>query len=82
MGYIMPFVSGVRPTGLFFWSDAVVVCSRHRRGIMLQPVTSWDQENGYGISDCPFCFGGSLYGQYHKYRSRRALAAILDSLGG
>lgn len=80
MNIVMPFICGVRPTGLFFWSDSVVVCGRHKRGIALQPVTSWDQENEYGTGSCPFCLGGPLHRQYHKFRSQKRLSEALDKL--
>ena len=69
----------VRPTGMYFWSDNVVVCGRHLRE-SLQPVTSYDLEVGYGTSNCPFCLGGQLYGQFSKARSIKKWEELLDSL--
>lgn len=80
MSIVFPVIGGVRPTGLFFWSDVIVLCSRHTRRIALQPVTDHDQERGFGTSDCPFCSNGPLHGQYHKFRSNKALKRALESL--
>lgn len=67
-----------RPSGLYFWSDRVVVCHRHCRNIRLQPVSTYDIEKGYGTGVCPFCKGGLLYGRYHEFRSKRALEWALE----
>lgn len=80
MNIIHLWAGGARPTGLFFWSNSIVLCGRHKRNIPLQPVTSWDQENGHGTGNCPFCPEGPLHKQYHHYRSQAALNAALNRL--
>ncbi len=71
---------GVRLTGLQFYSDHVVICGRHSRGLYFQPVTNVDHEYGFGTSKCPFCKGGDLHGKFHLYRSRKKVEQALDKL--
>jgi len=68
MGYVYPAVGAVRPSGMYFGPGKVVVCGRHLREL-LQPITTYDHERGYGKGICPFCEGGPLYKQFHKYCS-------------
>lgn len=80
MGHIIvPVISGINPTGMFFGPGHLVVCGRHCRDL-LQPVTSYDREKGYGLGDCPFCPGGMLHGRYHKCRSKKRWWAELEAL--
>lgn len=80
MGNWYWIVGGVRPTNLGFWSEDLLLCWRHSRGILLQPFTSVDEEAGFGKRGCPFCKGGELRGQFHKYRSRKRLIEALNTL--
>ena len=66
--------------GLMFWTDDLLVCHRHARGLHLQPFTRYDKEKGYGKRGCPFCKGGELEGTFYRYKSRNAVANALDKL--
>lgn len=61
-----------------FWSDDWLLCSKHDRGIKLQPFLTADREAGYGKHGCPFCEGGPLEGKFHQYRSRKAVEAAMQ----
>lgn len=65
---------------LFFWTDQVLLCSHHTRGMRLQPFTTVDREAGFGKHGCAFCPGGQLAGTYAQHRSQKALTAALEAV--
>lgn len=68
-------------TRLMFWTDNILVCHRHSRGLRLQPFLAQDRKAGFGKRGCPFCAGGDLAGQFHQFRSRRKIKQALSQLG-
>lgn len=78
-------ISGVHAIGYGFWGN-FLVCRKHHRKILLQPVTSYDVEADWAgkekLMGCPFCKGGQLYGRYHVARSNKRLEEIMDFLEG
>jgi hypothetical protein len=69
-------------TALMFWTDDVLVCHRHARGLRLQPFLAQDRKAGFGKRGCPFYTGGELEGEFHLHRSQRRIKQALDQLPG
>lgn len=73
-------IAAQKNTGLGFWTDDILLCSAHRRGLVLQPFLEADRKAGFGKLGCPFCKGGELEGKFHLYKSKAAVTRALDKL--
>lgn len=71
------FVQGIT---YMFWTDDLLICHQHARGMRLQPFTRYDREQGFGKLGCPFCPNGQLHGTFSQYRSQRAVKQALDTI--
>lgn len=80
MGNEYRSVIAQKNTGLMFWTDDLLICQRHARGLQCQPFLAVDRKAGYGKLGCPFCKGGALFGKFSKHRSRKAITAALNQL--
>jgi hypothetical protein len=60
-------------SGLYYWTDQVLLCERHKRRIKLQPFLVGDEKEGFGRFGCPFCPGGLMENTFYLHPTHRAM---------